>query len=179
MSKNELKEEAIYECDIDDNDITDKVGSFIKDVSVELRSYIGVPKSMILQIILPIMSIAIGTKATTFSGSMEKLRVNLWAIIIGSSGTSGKSTTLQLLKSIVLDKLEEKLKNDYRIAKLAYKLLKSEERENIDEPRMQHIYSGQGSTFAGMIKNLSFNQHGLLSTYDEGSELLNKMLNDK
>ena len=44
---------------------------------------------------------------------------------------------------------------------------------------MQNIYSGQGSTFAGMIKNLSFNQHGLLSAYDEGSEFLNKMLNDK
>jgi len=174
MSKNELKKESI-----DDNDITDEVGSFIKDVSVELRSYIGVPKSMILPIILPIMSTAIGTKATTFSGSMEKLRVNLWTIVIGSSGTSGKSTTLQILKSIVLDGLEEKLKDDYRIAKVAYSLLKSEEKENADEPRMQHIYSGQGSTFAGMIKNLSFNQHGLLSTFDEGSEFLNKMLNDK
>jgi len=179
MPKSELKEEAIYECDIDDNDITDKVGSFIKDASTELRSYIDVPKSMILPIILPIMSTAIGTKATTFSGSMEKLRVNLWTIVIGSSGTSGKSTTLQLLKSIVLDELEEKLKDDYRIAKVAYNLLKSEERANAYEPRIQHIYSGQGSTFAGMIKNLSFNQHGLLSTYDEGSEFLNKMLSDK
>ena len=179
MSKNELKEEATYNCDVYDNDITDEVGSFIKDASAELRSYIPVPKSMILPIILPIMSTAIGTKATTFSGSMEKLRVNLWTIVIGSSGTSGKSTTLQILKSIVLDGLEEKLKDDYRIEKVAYNLLESEERANADEPRMQHIYSGQGSTFAGMIKNLSFNQHGLLSTYDEGSEFLNKMLNDK
>ena len=30
-----------------------------------------------------------------------------------------------------------------------------------------------------MIKNLSLNEHGLISIYDEGSEFLNKMLNDK
>ncbi|BAF73244.1 DUF3987 domain-containing protein [Sulfurovum sp. NBC37-1] len=171
----------MFSCDYSytKDDITDMTGDFIKDAAEELRSYIDVPKSMILSIILPIMSAAIGTKATTFNGAMEKMRVNLWGIVIGSSGASAKSTTLGMLKDIVLGALEKKLKHEYKIAKITYNQLSFEERENAENPRLQQIYSGQGSTFAGMIKKLSFNEHGLLSVYDEGSEFLNKMLNDK
>ena len=63
MGENKFKEETIYSCGIDDGNIAHKVGSFIEDVSEELRTYIGVPKSMILQIILPIMSIVIGCRS--------------------------------------------------------------------------------------------------------------------
>ncbi len=159
--------------------ITDNAGSFICDAAEELRSYIGTPKSMILPIILPIMSIVIGTKASTFSGSMDKLRVNLWTIIIGDSGVSGKSTTLQILKKMILGKLEEKIRDDYVSEKKIYNLLDYNEKQKTDTPKPRNIYSGQGSTFEGMIKNLSLNTHGLLAVYDEGSEFLNKMLNDK
>ena len=182
MIKDESLETKMHSCDdylFADGDTTDMAGDFIKDVAEELRSYIDVPKSMILQIILPMMSAVIGTKATTFSGSMEKLRVNLWAIVIGNSGASAKSTTLGMIKDIVLGGLEKKLKDDYKIAKITYKQLPLKEKENTERPRLQQIYSGQGSTFAGMIKNLSLNEHGLISIYDEGSEFLNKMLNDK
>ncbi len=163
----------------EEDDVEVDAGTFIKDVSEELRSYIRVPNNMILPILLSIMSIAIGTKATTFNGSMGKLRVNLWTIILGRSGTSGKSITLGLLKEMVLDKLEEKLQDDYKREKLAYKILSPEEKISAEEPKMKYIYSGQGSTFPGMIKNLSLNPHGLLAVYDEGSEFLNKMLNDR
>ena len=119
MINDELLEMKMYSCDdydayADDN-TTDMAGDFIKDVSEELRSYLDVPKSMILQIILPMMSAVIGTKATTFSGSMEKLRVNLWSIVIGSSGASAKSTTLGMIKDIVLGGLEKHLTNEYKI----------------------------------------------------------------
>ncbi len=183
MINDELLEMKMYSCDdydayADDN-TTDMAGDFIKDVSEELRSYLDVPKSMILQIILPMMSAVIGTKATTFSGSMEKLRVNLWSIVIGSSGASAKSTTLGMIKDIVLGGLEKHLTNEYKIEKVIYDGLSFEEKSNAEKPRLQQIYSGQGSTFQGMIKNLSLNEHGLISIYDEGSEFLNKMLNDK
>ena len=80
------------------------------------------------------------------------LFVNLKILIIVTS----------VIKKLVLEKLENRIREEYIISKNNYKKLESAERENVPEPHMQYLFSGQGSTFQGMVKNLSKNPHGLL-----------------
>lgn len=163
----------------DESKIIDEAGSFIKDAVTSIQEYLNISEDMGLQILLSMMSIVIGNKAHTYAGSMMPLKANLWTIILADSGVSAKSTSMELVKKLVLEKLEKKIRTDFETEKKEYLKLKPTERADIEEPQMQHLFSGQGSTFQGMVKNLSKNPHGLLAAYDEGSEFLNKMINDK
>ena len=159
--------------------ITEKSGSFIKDAVESIQEYFNISEDMGVQLLLPMMSIVLGTKIHTYNGAMMPLKANLWTIILADSGVSAKSTTLDMVKKLVLEILTKKTRANYKTAKRDYAKLKPAEKENITEPQPQQLFSGQGSTFSGMIKNLSKNPHGLLASYDEGSEFLNKMLTDK
>lgn len=159
--------------------ITEKSGSFIKDAVESIQEYLNISEDMGVQLLLPMMSIVLGTKVHTYNGAMVPLKANLWTIILADSGVSAKSTTLDMVKKLVLEKLTQKTRANYEVAKREYVKLKPAEKENATEPQLQQLFSGQGSTFSGMIKNLSKNNHGLLASYDEGSEFLNKMLTDK
>ena len=159
--------------------ITEKSGSFIKDAVESIQEYLNISEDMGVQLLLPMMSIVLGTKVHTYNGAMVPLKANLWTIILADSGVSAKSTTLDMVKKLVLEKLTQKTRANYEVAKIEYSKLKPAEKENATEPQLQQLFSGQGSTFSGMIKNLSKNNHGLLASYDEGSEFLNKMLTDK
>ena len=159
--------------------ITEQSGSFIKDAVEGIQEYLNISEDMGAQLLLPMMSIVLGTKVHTYNGAMVPLKANLWTIILADSGVSAKSTTLDMVKKLVLEKLTKKTRANYEVAKGEYAKLKPAEKENTTEPQLQQLFSGQGSTFSGMIKNLSKNPHGLLASYDEGSEFLNKMLTDK
>lgn len=163
----------------DEPKIIDQVGSFIKDAVEIIREHLNISEDIGLQILLSMMSIVIGNKAHTYNGAMMPLKANLWTIILADSGVSAKSTSMELIKELVLEKLEKKIRTDYESARREYDKLKLAEKQNADEPQLQYLFSGQGSTFQGMVKNLSKNPHGLLAAYDEGSEFLNKMINDK
>lgn len=153
-------------------------GSFIKDLSTEIKKHIDVNDDMLLNILLPTMSSVLGTKVMTNNGARNKLRTNLWSLIIAPSGVGGKSTTLEMVKKSILEKLLNKLQEEYVQEKKAHDFIPAKERLSIDEPRKTSILGGQGSTFQGMIKSLQHNSHGLLYIYDEASEFLNKMNKD-
>jgi len=150
-------------------------GSYIGDAIKEIQSYTESSDNMILHAILPMMSVVIGTKIKALSPAMEELRLNNWSIIIGNSGSSGKSTTIAKVEDLVLGKLEQELEDNYFNEFQAYKALSVEDKEKASEPKFVNLHSSEGGTYAGLLKDLSKNPHGQIAIYDEGSEFFTKM----
>lgn len=178
-AKNEQEEcdnEIYYEDqEAEELKITDICGSFIKDASDEIFSYIEASPTTILNLMLVMMSTVIGSRAVTFNIPMREVRLNLWTIILGATAVTAKSTTAETTHDLVLDGLSQMLSTMFQTEKEEYSKLKPEEKANIPEPRLKNIKVGQSSTFQGVILALNKNQHGLLYYVDEALSVLEKM----
>ena len=155
--------------------VTDMCGSFIKDASRAISEFMTIEPSALLNVILVMMSIPIGSRAITYNRIMEEVRVNLWSVLLGQTTVAAKTSTVNKINQLVLGGLEEVLRAKYYEEKTQYSQLEAKEKANTSAPRKKSIKAGQGSSFQGMIKELNYNQHGLLYTVNEAIVLMDKM----
>ncbi|MEA3353447.1 MAG: DUF3987 domain-containing protein [Campylobacterota bacterium] len=155
--------------------ITDVCGSFIKDASNEISEHMTIEPDALLNVILVMMSIPIGSRAITYNRIMQEVRVNLWTILLGQTTVAAKTSTVDRINQLVLAGLEGVLRAKYYEEKTQYSQLEAKEKANTSAPRKKNIKAGQGSSFQGMIKELNYNQHGLLYTVQEAIVLMERM----
>ena len=156
----------------------DNMGSFLKDALHELKRYIDSNDLMIISSLLSMMSVILGTKVHTSSGSGSKLYSNIWMMIIAQSGLGSKSTTVNTVHNMILSTVLSQNMLNHKAKIKDYKALSKDEKNEITPPNLKQIMSGQGSTFQGMIKALEKNPHGMLTTFDEAGEFLKKFSKD-
>lgn len=154
-------------------------GCYINDAIKEIQCHTEASDSMALHAILPIMSVVVGTKVKTLSPAMDELRLTIWSLIIGDSGSSGKSTTIEKVEDLVLGKLDLELENNYLDELNIYNSLDKKEKDILPEPKFINLHSSESGTYAGLLKDLSKNPHGQVAIYDEASEFFVKMSKDQ
>ena len=106
---------------------------------------------------------------------MEEVRVNLLTVLLGQTTVAAKTSTVNKINQLVLGGLEEVLRAKYYEEKAQYSQLETKEKANAPIPRKTTIKAGQGSSFQGMIKELHYNQGGILWTQNEAIVLMDKM----
>ena len=155
--------------------ILDDLGSkFLWDIVNKIQKSVQVDVEMILTALMPMLSVVIGNKAKFIGPSGTAMRVNTWSTIIANTG-SRKSTTMNIIHKAILGELNKKLNLDYSKAIVKYNKLSKKDKESVKRPVKQSLYTGNSSTFEGMIKKLSYQTHGLIAQYDEANIFLTKM----
>lgn len=147
-------------------------GFFIESLIHEAQKHIGATDKMIMATALSYMSTVVGARVYTYDGSMNRLNMSIWSLLIAPSTISGKSTTIKFLRRAILEKLETKL-----IESTMVKIKQKREISLSGSPSkdIKQLVLGAGSTYQGVIKFLQKACHGVLLNVDEASEMLTKL----
>ena len=118
----EYDEEEEYQEEVEPL-ITDICGSFIKDASRAISEYMTIEPSALLNVMLVMMTIPIGSRVITYNRIMEEVRVNLWTILLGQTTVAAKTSTVNKINHLVLGGLEEVLRAKFYEDKSQYSKL--------------------------------------------------------
>lgn len=147
-------------------------GFFIESLIGETQKHIGATDKMIMATALSYMSTVVGARVHTHDGSMNRLNMSIWTLLVAPSTISSKSTTIKFLRRAVMEQLEKKL-HESSMVKIEQKTEISLNGNLIKE--VKQIILGAGSTYQGIIKFLQKAKHGVLMMVDEASEMLTKL----
>ena len=84
-------------------------GFFIESLIGETQKHIGATDKMIMATALSYMSTVVGARVHTHDGSMNRLNMSIWTLLVAPSTISSKSTTIKFLRRAVMEQLEKKL----------------------------------------------------------------------